>query len=218
MYVTHGTEVILFQVDHCWKLRSIVGLQGVHGVAFVPKLNRGFISNGRAERSTVFDLKTGEKLAEIKTGANPDAILYDGFSNRLFSFNGRSADATAVNVENNLVAGTVPLGGKPEFAQSDDAGTIFVNIEDTGEIAAFDSQEPAGPAPLEAGPRRGAQRPGPGPEEPAPVLRLRQQAAGGLQRRQQAPSSPRRPSAPAATASASTPPPGSSSVPTARAP
>ena len=140
IYIAHGSEVVLFNVDSGQKLRSIVGLQGVHGVAFAPKLNRGFISNGRADVLTVFDLKTGEKLAEIKTGANPDAILYDGFSNRLFSFNGRSADATAVNVENNLVAGTVPLGGKPEFAQSDDAGTIFVNIEDTGEIAAFDSR------------------------------------------------------------------------------
>jgi DNA-binding beta-propeller fold protein YncE len=141
MYITHGTEVVLFQVDSGQKLTSIGGLQGVHGVAFVPRLGRGYISNGRADALTVFDLKTGEKLAEIKTGANPDAILYDDFSGRLFSFNGRSADATAVNVADNSVAGTVPLGGKPEFAQSDGKGTIYVNIEDTGEIAAIDSRD-----------------------------------------------------------------------------
>jgi DNA-binding beta-propeller fold protein YncE len=140
MYIAHGSEVVLFQIDSGLKLTSIGGLQGVHGVAFAPKLGRGYISNGRADVLTVFDLKTGEKSAEIKTGANPDAILYDDFSGRLFSFNGRSADATAVNVADNSIAGTIPLGGKPEFAQSDNSGTIFVNIEDTSEIAAFDSR------------------------------------------------------------------------------
>jgi DNA-binding beta-propeller fold protein YncE len=140
LYITHGSEVVLFQVDSGRKLPSITGLQGVHGVAFAPKLGRGYISNGRADVLTVFDLKSGEKSAAIKTGANPDAILYDDFSGRLFSFNGRSADATAVNTADNSVAGTIPLGGKPEFAQSDGHGTIFVNIEDTGEIAAFDSR------------------------------------------------------------------------------
>jgi DNA-binding beta-propeller fold protein YncE len=140
MYITHGTEVVLFQIDSNQKLTPISGLQGVHGVAFVPKLGRGYISNGRADVLTVFDLKTREKSSEIKTGANPDAILYDDFSDRVFSFNGRSADATAVNVTDNSAAGTIPLGGKPEFAQSDGSGTIFVNIEDTSEIAAFDSK------------------------------------------------------------------------------
>ena len=140
MYITHGTEVVCFQVDSSRKLASISGLQGVHGVAFAVKLGRGYVSNGRSDSLTVFDLKTGEKSAEIKTGANPDAILYDDFSGRLFSFNGRSADATAVNAADNSVAGTIPLGGKPEFAQSDGNGTIFVNIEDSSEIAAFDSR------------------------------------------------------------------------------
>ena len=140
MYITHGTEVVLFNVDSGQKLQAITGLQGVHGVAFVPTLGRGYISNGRADVLTVFNLKTGEKAAEIKTGANPDAILYDDFSGRLFSFNGRSADATAVNVADDSVAGTIPLGGKPEFAQSDGQGTVYVNIEDTSEIAAIDSR------------------------------------------------------------------------------
>ncbi|HEY5514325.1 MAG TPA: hypothetical protein VIK40_11840 [Geomonas sp.] len=140
MYITHGTEVVLFQIDSGQKLAPITGLQGVHEVAFASKLGRGYISNGRSDMLTVFNLKTGEKLAEIKTGANPDTMLFDDFSGRLFSFNGRSADATAVNATDNGVAGTVPLGGKPEFAQSDGKGTIFVNIEDTSEIAAFDSK------------------------------------------------------------------------------
>ncbi len=216
MYITHGTEVVLYQIDSGQKLQPITGLQGVHGVAFVPKLGRGYISNGRSDALTVFNLKTGEKSAEIKTGANPDAILYDDFSGRLFSFNGRSADATAVNVADNSVAGTVPLGGKPEFAQSDGQGTIYVNIEDTSEIVAFDSRN------LKVL-RRWKLAPG---EEPSGLAldrknrRLFSVCANKMlvvSNAAPAPSSPRRPSVPAATACASTPPPGSSSVPTARA-
>ena len=141
LYVTHGTAVELFHVDSGVKGEPITGLQGVHGVAFAPKLGRGYISNGRANSVTVFDLKTQKKLGEVMTGANPDAILYDAFSNRVFTFNGRSADATAINAADNTVAGTIPLGGKPEFAQADEKGAIFVNIEDTSEIAVIDARE-----------------------------------------------------------------------------
>ncbi len=216
MYITHGTEVVLYQIDSGQKLQPITGLQGVHGVAFVPTLGRGYISNGRSDALTVFNLKTGEKSAEVKTGTNPDAILYDDFSGRLFSFNGRSADATAVNVADNSVAGTVPLGGKPEFAQSDGQGTIYVNIEDTSEIVAFDSRN------LKVL-RRWNLAPG---EEPSGLALDRRTVACSLSAPTRcwwfptplpAASSPRRPSVPAATACASTPPPGSSSVPTAKA-
>ncbi len=140
LYVTHGTAVELLNVDTGKKLEPITELQGVHGVAFAQKLGRGYISNGRANLVTVFDLKNRKKLAEVKTGTNPDAILFDSFSGRVFTFNGRSADATAINAADNSVAGTIPLGGKPEFAQTDAKGTIFVNIEDTSEIVAFSAK------------------------------------------------------------------------------
>ena len=90
---------------------------GVHGIAFAPKLDKGFVSAGRANEVVVFDLKTlkptGQKIA---TGQNPDAILYDEHSNRLFTFNGRSKDSTVIDPSNDSVVKTIPLGGKPEFA------------------------------------------------------------------------------------------------------
>jgi YVTN family beta-propeller protein len=97
LYISHGTVVELFNIDTGVKGEPIPELQGVHGIAFAHKLGRGYISNGKANTVTVFDLKTRKKLAEVKTGANPDAILYDEFSDRVFTFNGRSADATVIN-------------------------------------------------------------------------------------------------------------------------
>ena len=141
LYVTHGNAVEVLNVDTGVKGEPITGLKGVHGVAFAPERNRGYISNGRDNTVTVFDLKTRKVLEEVPvSGQNPDAILYDAFSGRVFTFNGRTADATAIDAATDKVAGTLALGGKPEFAATDGQGTIFVNIEDKSEIVALDAK------------------------------------------------------------------------------
>ncbi len=141
LYVTHGNAVEVLNVASGVKGQPITGLQGVHGVAFAPERNRGYISNGRGNSVTVFDLKTHKALAEVpSSGQNPDAIMYDKFSGRVFTFNGRTANATAIDAATDKVVGTVDLGGKPEFAVTDGQGTIFVNNEDKSEVVAFDAR------------------------------------------------------------------------------
>ena len=39
------------------------------------------------------------------------------------------------------MAGTIPLGGKPETGVPDDKGHIYVNIEDKSEIASIDTNK-----------------------------------------------------------------------------
>jgi DNA-binding beta-propeller fold protein YncE len=141
LYVTHGNTVDILNVDTGVKGEPITGLQGVHGVAFAEDRGRGYISNGRGDNVTVFDLKTHKVIGEIPTtGKNPDAILYDAFSGRVFTFNGRSANATAIDAAMDKAVGTVDIGGKPEFAATDGMGTIFVNVEDKSEIVAFNAK------------------------------------------------------------------------------
>ncbi len=141
LYVTRSTRVVVLDADSGKVVGEIPGLSGVHGVAVAPDLGRGFISNGRSSTVTIFDLKTLAKLGEVKTtGENPDAILYDPASKRVFAFNGRSGNATAIEAATGKVAGTVTLGGKPEFAAADLQGRVFVNLEDKSEVAAIDSR------------------------------------------------------------------------------
>jgi DNA-binding beta-propeller fold protein YncE len=141
LYVSHGNAVEILNVDTGVKGEAITGLQGVHGIAFAPARDRGYISNGRGNSVSVFDLKTRKILDEIpSSGQNPDAIMYDAFSDRVFTFNGRSANATAIEAAADKVVGTVDIGGKPEFAVTDGKGTIFVNNEDTSEVVAFDAR------------------------------------------------------------------------------
>ena len=141
LYISHGTHVQVLNTATLELAGEIPDTQGVHGIALAPELNRGFTSNGRTSTVTIFDLKSLQTLGTVKTGANPDAIIYDSVTKRVFTMNGRSQDTTAINAADGSVAGTLALGGRPEFAAADGKGSIYVNIEDKSEIVQFDAQK-----------------------------------------------------------------------------
>jgi DNA-binding beta-propeller fold protein YncE len=138
LYVSRGTHVMVLDLDTDKVVGDIPNTQGVHGIAIASELNRGFTSNGKSNTCTLFDLKTLKMILEVKTGTNPDAIVYEPKTRRVLTFNGRSHDATVLGAESGNVLGTIPLGGKPEFAAVDGKGTVFVNIEDTNEVVEID--------------------------------------------------------------------------------
>ena len=142
LYVSHGAEVDVVDTKTGEAAGKITDLKGVHGIALATEFGRGFISNGQAGTVTIFDLKTLKKIGDdVPAGKNPDAIIYDPASKRVFAFNGRSSSATAIDAEKGTVAGTVPLEGKPEFAAADGAGHVYVNIEDKSMIFDIDSRK-----------------------------------------------------------------------------
>jgi len=142
VYVSHATKVVVVDADSGKVVGEVGNLSGVHGIAVAPDLGRGFISNGRTSMVTIFDLKTLATISEVKSsGENPDALLYDPPSGRVFAFNGRSGNATVIEGKTGAVAGTIALGGKPEFAVTDLNGTVFVNVEDKSEIAAINVKD-----------------------------------------------------------------------------
>jgi DNA-binding beta-propeller fold protein YncE len=150
LYVSHGSQVEVLDLDSGEVVGKIPDTPGVHGIALAPELGRGFVSDGRANKVTIFDLKTLQTTGEAATGKNPDAIIYDPASKRVFTFNGGSADATALDAATGKVAGTIALGGRPEFAAADGEGHVYVNIEDKSTVVAIDSRKltAAGPWPL----------------------------------------------------------------------
>jgi len=139
LYIARATRVMVIDADSGESVGEVADTPGVHGVALVPDIGKGFASNGREDTVSVFDLKTLKTLNKIKVGKRPDAIWYDPASQRVFTFNAGSQDATAIDAGKGEVVGTIPLGGKPEFAQSDGKGTVFVNLEDKHELYALDA-------------------------------------------------------------------------------
>jgi len=142
LYVSHGTQTEVIDTATDKLVGTIPDTKGVHGVAVANDLGRGYTSNGGDNDVTVFDLKTLKALSKIKTGQNPDAIIYEPVSHRVFTFNGRSSDSTAIDAKTgNVVAASIPVGGKPEFAQVDGKGHIYVNIEDKNEIVEINAKD-----------------------------------------------------------------------------
>jgi hypothetical protein len=141
VYISHGSHVVVMNADSYSIEGDVPDTQGVHGIALAPDLGRGFVSAGRANTAVIFDLPSLKTLGTVKTDANPDAIVYDAVTKRVFTLNGRGQNTTAINGADGSIAGTLALGGKPEFAVADGKGSIFVNIEDKNELVQFDAQK-----------------------------------------------------------------------------
>ena len=140
LFASHGTVLQIVDEKAGTLLGTVPDCKGVHGIALANDLGKGFISCGRDSSVVVIDLKSYATTARVKVaGADPDAILYDAFSHKVFVFNAGSDNATVLDAATNAVITTIPLAGAPEFAQSDGAGTIYVNIEDKSLICAIDA-------------------------------------------------------------------------------
>ncbi len=138
LFVAHTDKFEVLDAATGKKLGEIPA-SGAHGVALVPDKHLGYGSNGRAGTVTVFDSQTLKPDTEIKVGENPDAIIYDPHSKHVLVMNGRSKELMAIDPSTQKVVATVPLGGKLEFAATD-ASRVYVNVEDTGEIATVDTK------------------------------------------------------------------------------
>ena len=141
LYVSHRTRVEVVDLKTRKVVGTILDTPGVHGIEVVPGTNRGYITCGRNNTCVVFDVKTLKPIgAPIPTGLNPDALLYDAYSNRVFIFSNKGGKSTVLDAKTGAVVGTAELGGDAEEGVSDGHGTIFVNIENKSEIVAFDAK------------------------------------------------------------------------------
>jgi DNA-binding beta-propeller fold protein YncE len=139
LYVSHATHVVVVDLATGKVVGDIPDTPGVHGIALAPKLNKGFISNGRGNNVTMFDMKTLKATGTIPTEMNPDDITFEPVSGRVLAFNGRSRSVTLIDAAAGKAISTVALPGKPEFAVSDGKGKVYDNIEDTNEIVEIDA-------------------------------------------------------------------------------
>ena len=144
LYVSHSTKVVVVDIDKNTVVGEITPTAGVHGIALATDLGRGFVSNGRNATVGIVDLNTLKTIGTVKTGENPDAILYDGVHHEVYAFNAEGKSATVFDAKTGDVRATIPLPGDPEFAVFDEkAGRIYVNIADTSQLVAIDPSKHA---------------------------------------------------------------------------
>ena len=141
LYVSHATQTEVIDTTTDKVIATIPDTAGVHGIAVANDLGKGFTSNGTSNDVTIFDLKTSKATGKVKTGQNPDSIIYEPVTHRVLTFNGKSNDSTIFDAKTGeIVAASLAFGGKPEFSQVDGKGHVYVNIEDKNEIVEIDAK------------------------------------------------------------------------------
>ena len=139
LYVTHANKVVVVDLNSDSIAGEIADTPGVHGFAIAPELGRGFSSNGKENKVSIVDLKTNGTIAKVETGEVPDAILDEPERGEIYAFNGKGQSATVIDAKSRKVVATIPLEGKPEFAQSQ-SDRVFCNIEDKNEVIVIDTK------------------------------------------------------------------------------
>ena len=140
LFISRGTHFMVVDLAQSKIVGDIPDTQGAHGVALAAEFSRGYTTNGRTADSTIFDMATLKVLGNVKTDKDTDGVIYDPFSKRVFTLNGDANTATAIDAKSGTVAGSVALGGGPEFGATDGKGHIFVNLEDKSSLVRFDAK------------------------------------------------------------------------------
>ncbi|BAV05502.1 40-residue YVTN family beta-propeller repeat-containing protein [Filimonas lacunae] len=139
LFVSHFDRVHVVDLNTGKQIGEIDSLNGVHGVALVKALEKGYITNGTVNTVTVFDYNTFQVIKTIKvSGVKPDCVIFDKVSDKIYAFCGDSHSVSIIDPHTNTETGTIELGGKPEFAVPDDKGLIFNNLEDKNEVVVID--------------------------------------------------------------------------------
>ncbi|MBY0503601.1 MAG: YncE family protein [Bryobacteraceae bacterium] len=136
LYVSHATRVEVLDADSVKVVGAIADTPGVHGIAIAGR--HGFTTNGRENKLTVFTPGTLAVVKKLDVGKGPDGIFYHAATKRVFTCNHGSHDMTVVDAEKAEVIGTVELKGDGESVVLGKDGLLYVNVEDTTEVAAVD--------------------------------------------------------------------------------
>jgi DNA-binding beta-propeller fold protein YncE len=140
LYVSHGTRVDVLDADTGAVLGEIGPMNGIHGIAIVPQLRRGFITAGADRAVDMFDVDSLKITKVIPgLGVKPDAIEYDPQTRMIYVANGASGGVTVIDPAKGEIAATIPITGKLEGLAFDGRGRLFVNTENKSMIQVIDT-------------------------------------------------------------------------------
>jgi DNA-binding beta-propeller fold protein YncE len=140
LFLSHKTVVQVVDVKNGKLISTIPDTKGVHGITLAADLNKGYISNGKDSSVTIFDLRTLAVLKKVQvTGRNPDAILYDEFTHKVFVYNAATLNATVIDAKTDKIISTISFIGNPELSVNDGKGKVYVNLEDKSKVCVINA-------------------------------------------------------------------------------
>jgi DNA-binding beta-propeller fold protein YncE len=146
LYVTRSTHTMVIDAETGKTIADITGQKRSHGVALVPAIGRGFISDGGGEgQIVIFDLKTNAVLGNVPALPDADGIIYDESINRILTVSGDKGVLMTLAPDGDPATAKIDppidLGGGPEFLAADGAGKAYINLEDKNLVAVVDLKQ-----------------------------------------------------------------------------
>lgn len=142
LFITRTTHTQVVDEKSGKVLGDIPDQKTAHGVAIVPRINRGFITDGGGSGAIiVFDLTSYATLGRIPAVPDADGIIYDAATDQVLVSAGDSNALLAFKPEIDPKSGKIEpiqLGGAPEFLAVDGAGKAYINLEDKDAVAVVD--------------------------------------------------------------------------------
>jgi YVTN family beta-propeller protein len=142
LYVPHGSELVVLDLDAGTTAGKMTGQKDVHGVAVARDVGRGFLDATDPGSVTVFDLKTLAVIEKVRVGDDPNGIIYDPTTHRVFTADRGSKRVTAIDAATaKVVATSADLSGRTEHLAADGAGHVFLNMQDRGTLLKLDARD-----------------------------------------------------------------------------
>lgn len=146
LYVTRSTHTMVIDAKSGKTIADIPGQKRSHGVALVPAVGRGFISDGGGDGAIeIFDLKTNAVLGTLAAMPDADGIIYDKATNQVLAVSGDGGALMTlspnVDPHTGKIDPPIDLGGKPEFLAADGAGKAYINLENKDMVAVVDLKQ-----------------------------------------------------------------------------
>ncbi len=135
LYVARGPQVHVFDLDTLKETGTVTG-QG-HGAVLDPLSHHGFVSS---RVIVMFDTKTLETIKTITVQGNPDGMLFEPLTERVYVLSHSAPNVTVIDAKDGSVVGTIDLGGAPEQGQSDGQGHVYIDVEDKANVAVVDAK------------------------------------------------------------------------------
>ena len=139
LFIARDDRVMVVDASSGKLQGEIPGMQHAHGVALLPASHQAFVSNGHGDNVTVVDTDALKVTGHIAiSGKDPDAIVFDDASGHLLTMNGHSSNISVIDAQAGKELTTIAVPGRPEFAVSDGAGQLFLNLEDKNQLVRLD--------------------------------------------------------------------------------
>jgi DNA-binding beta-propeller fold protein YncE len=129
-------RIMVFDLDTLEQVGEVASVSG-HGAVVDPKTNHGFTTS---KPIAMFDSKTFATLKTIDVQGNPDGILFDPSSERVYDLSHAAPHVTVIDAKDGSIVGTIDLGGQPEQAVTDGKGHLYIDLEDKDKIAVVDAK------------------------------------------------------------------------------